>query len=487
MEAPDPGRSLAFALALALVFLRFSMLHQIQMYLLPVNLRLLYVVGIPAILGMLLAGGLRRSFQGRTAVYWVAFVAWMALAAPFSIWKGHSVSVWLEYVRTNLPMLFVIAGLAVTWRQCRMVMYAIAWGGAVNLLSARLFRSAEYGGRMSLDVGTTSDPNDYAAHLLLVLPFLLWVVLSARPVILRVMAALGIGYGLYLVLGTASRGALVGLSAEVLFFLIRGTARQRIALLALAPIGAAILLVVVPQSALTRIRSFTDGGPSEEALQSTESREYLLRKSVAYTFQHPILGVGPGEFAEYEGRENRLPGMTHGYWHETHNTYTQISSECGIPALLFFLAGIGSTFALFHATYRQARKRPDCRDIRTAVFCITLGYAGFCVAIAFLNFGYFFYFPAMGGLAIAVRAAARREIQTRGVYKPPAPPQMAVPSDTFLAGARLRNRLRAAMDNSLHAARRRGKPEARSTSSFYWRTGSFFKTSGAAPSTSRRL
>jgi hypothetical protein len=59
------------------VFLRFSMLHQIQMYLLPVNLRLLYVVGIPTILGMLFAGGsAARSRGGRRFIGPLSSCGW---------------------------------------------------------------------------------------------------------------------------------------------------------------------------------------------------------------------------------------------------------------------------------------------------------------------------------------------------------------------------------------------------------------------------
>jgi hypothetical protein len=37
----------------------------------------------------------------------------------------------------------------------------------------------------------------------------------------------------------------------------------------------------------------------------------------------------------------------------------------------------------------------------------------FCTAIAFVNFAYFFYLPAMAGLAIAMSKAAQVEFQSR--------------------------------------------------------------------------
>jgi O-antigen ligase len=41
---------------------------------------------------------------------------------------------------------------------------------------------------------------------------------------------------------------------------------------------------------------------------------------------HPIFGVGPGNFGGYSGT-----------WRVAHNTYTELGAEGGVPALLLFL------------------------------------------------------------------------------------------------------------------------------------------------------
>jgi putative inorganic carbon (HCO3(-)) transporter len=416
VEGASAVQFLAFRMALVLVFIRFSIIHQLLTYLIHVNLYLLYLFGIPTLLGVVLAGGVQRTLRGRPAVYWTVFAVWLIAGIPFSSWRGGSAGALNAYIRTDFPMLFVIAGLTLTWRECQSMMRAIAASTVIIMSAGKLFQdnSGLFGERLAINFGTISNSNDYACHLVLVLPFVIWIGLTAKSKALRLASWGWVGYGVLLALKTASRGAFLALIAGALYWLFRGTMRQRIGLLAAGPIVVFALIVFVPRSSLIRIVSFsaTDAGASQEALESTVMRRYLLEQSIVYTLQHPIFGVGLAQFGAFEGEHNQIVG-THGSWHETHNTYTQVSSECGMPALALFIAGIGSTFLLMNRVYRQARKRPECEDLRIAAFCIMMAMTTCCTAITFVNFAYFFYLPAMSSLAIAVYRAAQDEFANR--------------------------------------------------------------------------
>jgi O-antigen ligase len=349
---------------------------------------------------------------------------------PFSSWKGESAFYFFDYLRTNLVMLFVIAGMAITWKQVKQVMYAIAAGAVVNLFTAGVFQtSGKYGDRLSVITGSIGDPNDFGAHLLLVLPFLLWIALGSRSVLVRIGVVVGLAYGAYLIFRTGSRGALVALVIGCLFYMWKGSTRQRLALIALAPVIAVFLAAMVPKATMTRITSFSENSGGGEAVDSRRSREYLFRTSIRYTLEHPLFGVGAGQFATYEGTHSVMPGMARGSWHATHNTFTEVSSETGIPGLILFVAGIVSTFILLNWTYKHAKRRKDSRDIHVAAFCVMLGFATFCAAVTFLNFAYLFYFPAIAGLSISLWGAAREEFRKRdeaaGLVGHPRPAQAA--------------------------------------------------------------
>ena len=407
--ASNPLRNIAFRMAVGLVFILFSNIHQLLTYVLHVNLYLMYLFSVPTLLGVALAGGIQRTLRGRPAMYWTIFVVLLIAGVPFSSWRSGSMGALVPYLRIVFPMLFVIAGLTLTWRECRVMMWAIAAGGVVIMSAANLFRDtgAE---RLQIEFGTINNSNDYAVHLLFVLPFVIWVALGSKSKALKLVAWGVVCFGIVLVLRTASRGALIGLSAGALYWLLRGTMRQKMVLLVAGPVAAVALIAFVPRSALDRIVAFSAGedNPSEDARTSTEMRQYLLKQSIVYTLQHPVFGVGMVQFGEYEAERNAIIG-NHGLGHDTHNSYTQISVECGMPALAFYVAAILSAFLMMNRVYRQAGTRPDCEDIRITTFCIMLSMTMYCAGILFVNFGYFFYLPLMCSLVIAVSNAATAE------------------------------------------------------------------------------
>jgi hypothetical protein len=421
--APDPEfadradvlRAVTFYMGLALVFVKFSVLAEIQGHLMGFKAYLLYVFGIPATVGVVMAGGLRRGMAGRPAYYWVGFGLWMFLCVPFSNWRGGSFLIARNFFKDDLIIMFMIAGLVVSWRECRFLMKAVGVAAMVNLLSSRIFAAGDTG-RLHLNWGgTISNANDFSAHLLLTLPFLLLFGYNSKSLVVRAGTFLALGYGAVVILRTGSRGALVALVADALFVFFRGSMRQRIAVICIVPVTIITALAFVQTDILQRITSFSaaTGAVSEEALESSASRQYLLGKVVEYASEFPVFGLGPGQFVNYEGSHNQVSG-THGMYKDPHNTFLQAFVEMGIPGGILMLAGYVSAFLMVNRTYRVAKLRPDCLDIQNTAFCIMLGMVGFCVAIAFLNFTYFFYGPALGGLAISIWRAANYEFAHRG-------------------------------------------------------------------------
>lgn len=408
----NPLRKLGLYLAIAFIFCRFSLLGELVSNTLHFDPHLVRILGIPAVVLAVISGGLWRVLRSRLAYAWLGLLTWMLLSTPLSFWPGGSVSLTLSYLRGQLPMMLIIGGLVWTWKECRLVLLSLALACVVNVLSGKLFVvNPDSDSRLSLELGTIGNANDFTAHLFFVLPTVIFVLLmSDRGWIRRILCLGVLGYGVYYCAATGSRGGLVAFAVVCMFILIRAPGRVRIGALAAAAAMLLVTLAVLPQSLLHRYATlFTNDTDDVEAVQSTAARTHLLMSSIHFTMQHPIFGVGPGEFSDYEAAVAKHEGKK-GAWQVTHNAYTQVSSEAGVPALLFYLAAIVMAFRTFGKVYRVARHRRDLRSMAMACFCCQLSLVGFCTATVFLSLAYTMYLPTMSGLAMVFSRSLDREL-----------------------------------------------------------------------------
>jgi O-antigen ligase len=173
------------------------------------------------------------------------------------------------------------------------------------------------------------------------LPYIAAILVLTRSTLkaaLLVAASLSMMWMLML---TASRGGVLNVAFSVAVtwvFVLRGSARGRI-------IGAGIVLAMVlavclaPSVLWQRLGTIWGdpdiyaGQVAASAAESKEDHLSVLVRSIQYTFDHPVFGLGLGNFQVASGTELGQPSA----WMGTHNTFTEISSEAGVPALLLFL------------------------------------------------------------------------------------------------------------------------------------------------------
>jgi O-antigen ligase len=149
------------------------------------------------------------------------------------------------------------------------------------------------------------------------------------------------------------------------------------------------------------------------ALESSALRWQLFLASLRLTVKHPIFGVGPGMFSVANGQAAAAQAggrVVFDAWHETHNTFTQITSEDGIPALLFYCAGLFLCFM----TLRRLRKVahiPESKEVAQMVFCLRLSLIAFTGTAVFASNAYAYYFPLLAGLCVAFDRAVTARLQ----------------------------------------------------------------------------
>jgi O-antigen ligase len=417
-ESVSALQSVGFYVILAYVFARFSLISEITSFGLGQNLYIIVIVGPLAALATALTGGIRRFLLAPPAYFLIAFMLWLVVDIPFSTWRGGSFALLKGAFMTDFSMFFMIVCLTRTWRQCVILMNAIAIGGAVDFVATRIY-GGRLAGRLVMTFGTLGNPNDLATHLLIALPFCLLLIVNNRNMIVRSLALCSAVAMLYAIIQTGSRGAFLAVGAVLIYIFLKGSTTLKVGLAAGGVMVIVLGTALLPSALLLRYATiFTSGfqveaGTEKEyeyAVGSEEARKRLLIDSILTTLANPLFGVGPGNYASADANTKNEAGKQ-AAWQVTHNSYTEVSSESGIPGFVLFTGMIVSTFKMLGSAYRRTRKHPELRYLSNTAFVLLITLAGFCVNIFFSAMAYNYYLPTLVALSIVFCAVAKQHIQ----------------------------------------------------------------------------
>lgn len=401
------------------MFLRFSFLHELITAKLGFNPFLALIFGVPALLFALITGSFQRTIRHKPGIFFTGFACWLVISIPFSTWPGGSTSLVMGYLRTEFPLVFIIGGLVMTYEECAQMFSAIALAGVFTIITGKFFGGFDPEGRLGLALGSIGNANDYAAHAILVMPFVGGAMVLTKAKWKKLACLSTLLLGCYLAALTGSRGGLVGLLAGLVFLTFFGGNRIRAAVFLGVPALALCITPFLSRSVVLRYAMlFTNVQATDAetggAVGSSEARSMLFHESLGYTLHNPIFGLGPGQFSIVAGRARREAG-SYGDWQVAHNSYTQASSEAGLPGVILMSAGLFSAFVFSARVFRKCPKRvPALRDLRVLSFCLMLAILMYAICIAFLSHSYNFTLPALGGLSIALTTAAHRRLNVAG-------------------------------------------------------------------------
>ncbi|MCW5979867.1 MAG: O-antigen ligase family protein [Bryobacteraceae bacterium] len=375
----------------------------------------------------ILTGAAYRAATSRPGKLLLLFTVCIVASVPFSVWRGGSYEVLAKDWVISLLVFFAIAGSVHTFEQCRKAMYAMALGGMlILLLSVRFGSSAA--GRFAFMWGTLGNPNDFATYLIMGLPFCLFVFLNDTRLPLRAVAALsGLGILVY-GLRSGSRGGMVALVGLVFVLFLKLSLADKFKLLAAGALVFPVVLALVPRDTLQRLVTF--GISSEEdrednrqvglATSSYNARRRLMQDAIKVTLQNPVVGVGAGQFQVAATRLAEDRGIV-AMWRETHNGYLQVSSECGIPALLIYLGLFAYCFRTLTELRKAAAPHPALATISKMAMCLFMATAIFAVVSLFGSYGYTMLLPVLCAFTYVLQTTAEPVIRAALASSPPAP------------------------------------------------------------------
>lgn len=309
------------------------------------------------------------------------------LSVPFALDKFRAWGGFVEYLKVVIIFLVLVNALR-TEKQLKALLFLVLTATCILSLSAiDDYRTGNFelrGQRVKGAIGNLFDnPNDLALHLVSFFPIVIGLALGARN---RVARTIYFGIALTILGGTVatfSRGGFLGLVFVMGTIVWRLGKRNRTLVVIAAGFLFAAFLVLAPGAYRQRVTTMGD--------PSAETRKGDLKRSVYLALRNPINGVGMDNFVLYSDRELA-----------THNSYTQVASELGLPAaavyILFLIAAI-----------RRLRRIPaprelDKRQRRLPYLAIGLeaSLIGYMVTSFFASVAYLWYVYYLVGYAICV-------------------------------------------------------------------------------------
>ncbi len=383
----------------------------------------LHITGIAyrVVLAMvLLSRGFLVALKTNIGKAMLGLTIWMILSVPFSVWRTGSKDLvqhhWLEF---SFIAFLAVAGLVNNYQQWFKLFKTLTYALLVFTIIANVFGGSD-NGRLFLQQGKFANPNEMAQALLLGLP--LWGVMMAisKSPVTKLFAAGVMVLILATTFRTGSRGAMIGFLAMVLIVFLRAPMLGKLKIIFAGVLFMGIVMTTMPGRLVSRYKTVADEDISDtgemdaamatSASSSTQSRKELLRHSLIFTIRHPLFGVGPGMFEVADDAYMRALGFRRGSWLGTHNSYTQISSELGIPGFLFFVAAVGMALKGTYTLYRRTRGDPRLEELGNVALGFHYCMVVYAVTILFEHIAYTIMLPVFGGMAACLIQTAEAEI-----------------------------------------------------------------------------
>lgn len=213
------------------------------------------------------------------------------------------------------------------------------------------------------------DPNDLGFILATAIPIGMWLAMygDARRRMLAVVLTAIVATGLLL---TFSRGAMLGLGVGLVWHALTDRRHVRV-LVAAGAVAIAFAAALVQVNAETVAAAL--GAKSRISDYNVESRFVAWAGALELAADHPVIGIGPGNFGLYYYELTDSPPGTFAL-QVTHNAYLDMASEIGFVGLGLFLAFLIMSFGRLTIVVHRGRGPPGlAAAARTALIVAVVG------------------------------------------------------------------------------------------------------------------
>jgi probable O-glycosylation ligase (exosortase A-associated) len=367
-----------------------------------------YMVALATLAGMLMSKEPKKIPWTRETVLLAAFLAWVTITTFFAIFSELA---WgqLNKVAKIQFMIFVLLMLINDRARIQVLVWTITLslgfygikGGLFTVLQGGAYRV--HGPLQSFIGGN----NEIGLALIMTVPLMLYCQLTAKHWVIRWGFIPAILLTILAIVGSHSRGALVGLAAMTVFLWLKSRRKFMTALL----LGAAVIpvLLVMPEKWWDRMYSIAD----YEQDQSARGR--FAAWGMAYNLARDRFFGGGFETFQRSVFERYIP--EYGGRHDAHSIYFEVLGEHGFVGLALFLALGITTWLSASWIIRNARRDPEMKWMADLAAMVQVSLVGYASAGAFLGLAYFDFYYNLIAIVIVCKTLLLQHLAA----KAPAP------------------------------------------------------------------
>lgn len=234
------------------------------------------------------------------------------------------------------------------------------------------------------------DRNSIGLALIMTVPLLWYLRLQLRRLWLRWAVLLAGALTLIAIIGTHSRGALVGLAAMGLFFFIKARSRFSV-ILALIPV-VLVVLYVMPQEWFDRMHTIE----TYEEDASAQGRLYAWRNAITLASEN-FIGGGFRAVTGYGGTDS-------------HSNWFGVLGEQGWIGLAMFVLLHVFTWLSASQIIRQAKRHEALYWARDLAAMVQVSLVGYMSAGSFLGLQYFDLFYHLVAIIVIAKTVVQKHV-----------------------------------------------------------------------------
>lgn len=341
------------------------------------------VVGLGYILPRTKASVLRSIWKDPTLRWIAAFVGWCAVTVPFAYWPGGAYFQLRGMLLAAIPPVIAILLSVPLAASLQTILRGGLLALTVYALAVLSTGQAALGGRA--EAGHSLDPNDTALMLAALTPFACGMFVRSRGT-QRWGAALAIAIFAVGAMATGSRGGTIALVVAIGVFLMGFRGQQLLYAAVISLVGAVTAWNFASDSYRQRMVDLVQG-QEDYNYTDYDGRLAVWRRARGYALDHPVLGLGIGNFPVAEGNALGMEGRV-GKWSVAHNSYLNAFAELGMPGGILFIGILASSARRALKYWRQSRTRRGGRRQDQHMPELLAGLAGFAAGAMFLSATY---------------------------------------------------------------------------------------------------